>query len=112
VKPTSAVAALPKASAVIVLPSAKGCVSRRNFRIRLKQPKGFKLKSAYVNVNGRRAKTVTGKRVTAPVDLRGLPKGRFTVQITVITTTGAIITGTRRYRTCAPKRQTVKPPKL
>ena len=41
-----ALAPLPKAAAVIVLPSARQCVSRRNFRIRLRQPKGFKLKSA------------------------------------------------------------------
>ncbi len=98
-------ATLPKASAVIVLPSAKGCVSRRNFRIRLKQPKGFKLKSAYVNVNGKRAATVTGKRVTAPVDLRGLPKGRFTVKISVTLTDGRKVASTRKYRTCVPKRR-------
>jgi len=34
--------------------------------------------------------------VIAPVDLRNLPKGRFTVKITVITTTGLVLTGTRR----------------
>lgn len=103
--PAPALAVLPKASSVIVLPSARVCVSRRNFRIRLKQPKGFKLKSAYVNVNGKRAATVTGKRVTAPVDLRGLPKGRFTVRISVTLTDGRKLASTRAYRTCAPKRR-------
>ncbi len=98
-------AALPKAAAVIVLPSARKCVSRRNFRIRLKQPKGFKLKSATVNLNGRRVATRSGKRVTAPVDLRGLPKGRFTVKIAVTLTDGRKVTNTRKYRTCAPKRR-------
>ena len=96
---------LPKATAVILLPSAKQCVSRRNFRIRLKQPRGLTLKSATVSVDGKRVATRSGKRVTAPVDLRGLPKGRFTVKITVTLTDGRKVTSTRKYRTCAPKRR-------
>ena len=96
---------LPKVAAVIVQPSARQCVSRRNFRIRLKQPKGLALKSATVSVNGKRVATRSGKRVTAPVDLRGLPKGRFTVKIAVTLTDGRKLTSTRRYRTCAPKRR-------
>jgi len=100
-----ALATLPKVASVIVQPSAKQCVSRRNFRIRLKQPKGFTLKSASVSVDGRRVATRSGKRVTAPVDLRGLPKGRFTVKIAVTLTDGRKVTSSRRYRTCAPKRR-------
>ena len=100
-----ALAPLPKAAAVIVLPSARQCVSRRNFRIRLRQPKGFKLKSATVSLNGKRVATRSGKRVTAPVDLRGLPKGRFTVKISVTLTDGRKVSSTRKYRTCAPKRR-------
>lgn len=103
VKPIAAVS-LPKASSVILLPSARTCVSRRNFRIRLKQPKGLKIKSAVVALNGKRVATRSGKRVTAPVDLRGLPKGRFTVKITVTLTDGRKLSSTRRYKTCAPKR--------
>ena len=98
-------APLPKVAAVIVQPSAKQCVSRRNFRIRLKQPKGFTLKSATVSLNGKRVATRSGKRVTAPVDLRGLPKGRFTVKIAVTLTDGRKITSSRRYKTCVPKRR-------
>ena len=100
-----ALATLPKVASVIVQPSAKQCVSRRNFRIRLKQPKGFTLKSATVSVDGRRVATRSGRRVTAPVDLRGLPKGRFTVKIAVTLTDGRKVTSSRRYRTCAPKRR-------
>ncbi len=96
----------------ISIPSNKACVSRRKFRIRIRKRKGVVYETAIVFLNKKRVRLVKGKRLTAPIDLRGLPKGRFTVQITVITTSGAIITGTRRYRTCAPKRQTVKPPKL
>jgi len=102
---STAAPASPKFSALVVLPSARRCVSRRNFRIRLRQPAGVVIVEAVVSVNGKRVKVVRGKRLTAPVDLRGLPKGRFTVQITIRTKAGQSITGTRRYRTCAPRRR-------
>lgn len=89
---------------VATLPSNKRCVSRRRFRIRLREPKGDRITSARVSVNGKLVKTVRGVRLTAPVDLRSLPKGRFSVRIEVVTSTGRKIRGTRRYRTCAPKR--------
>ena len=92
-------------TSVATLPSAKACVSRRNFRIRLRQPKGGKLASATVKVNGRTVATRKGARVTAPVDLRGLPKGRFTVTITLKLADGRTVKGSRAYRTCAPKKR-------
>jgi hypothetical protein len=105
VTPPVVVRALPKAAAVIVLPSTRKCVSRRNFRIRLKQPKGFKLRRATVTLDGKRVATRSGARVTAPVDLRGLPKGRFTVKIVVTLDDGRVVRSTRTYRTCAPRRR-------
>jgi hypothetical protein len=63
-------------------------------------------------VNGRRVQVVRGARLTAPVDLRTLPKGRFKVDITVVTADGRRIKGTRRYRTCAPKRRGGRRPKV
>ncbi len=92
-----------KAGDLVVLPAAGACVSRRSLRIRLRAPKGVTLQRATVLVNGRRSRSVTGRALTAPVDLRGLPKGRFTVKITVITTTGVKVNVTRAYRACVPK---------
>jgi uncharacterized repeat protein (TIGR01451 family) len=102
---TSAPSSIPAVLArdVIKLPRAKKCVSRRHFRIRLVQPKGIKLVSATVLVNGKRVKVVRGRRLTAPVDLRGLPKGRFRVKIIVKTSDGRMLRSARRYRTCVPK---------
>ena len=94
-----------QAGDVVVLPSARACVSRRSFRIRLRAPKGVTLQRATVLVNGKRSRSVTGKALTAPVDLRGLPQGRFTVKVTVVTTTGRKVNATRAYRTCALKRR-------
>jgi hypothetical protein len=96
---------LPTFDAVAVLPSTRRCVSRRRFRIRLRHPKGARIKSADVHVNGKKVATRRGVRVTAPVDLRGLPIGRFTVRIRVVLVDGRKVNGSRRYRTCTPKRR-------
>jgi hypothetical protein len=101
-KPSTTLPAI-KPSAVFTLPSNKRCASRRSFRIRLKAPKGVKLASATVRVNGKLVKTVKGKRLTAPVDLRGLPKGTFTVKVEARTTDGRTVGDSRRYRTCVAR---------
>jgi hypothetical protein len=105
--PAGPVPSLPPAfgaSGVFTLPSNHSCVSRRHFRIRIRRQRaGITVISAAVAVNGKRVAVRTGRRLTAPVDLRGMPKGRFTVRISALTSDGRAITGTRRYRTCAPK---------
>ena len=93
------------AASLLTLPSVRRCVSRRAFRIRLRKVAGVTLKEMRIFVNGKRVRVVRGKRLSAPVDLRGLPKGRFTVQVTVTATDGRKLTERRRYRTCAPKRR-------
>jgi hypothetical protein len=100
-KPTSRL----KPADVLRLPSTRRCVSRRRFRIRLRTPRGAKLAKLTVRLNGKLVRTVRGKRITARVDLRGLPRGRFRVTIEVRTVDGRKVTATRRYRTCAPKRR-------
>jgi hypothetical protein len=102
--PAPTLVPLPGASKVIALPSSRRCASRRKFRIRLRQISGLKYVSAAVFVNGKRVKLVRGRRLTAPVDLRGLPPGRFSAKIVVNTDDGRKLTGKRRYRTCAAKR--------
>ena len=92
-----------KAADVLALPSAKKCVSRRKFRIKLRTPAGTRITKVVVSVNGKRKKTSDGSKAT--VDLRGLPKGRVTVKIEVRTADGRSVKQTRKYRTCAPKRR-------
>jgi Tol biopolymer transport system component len=79
------------------------CGSRRYFTIRLR-PRGEKLAMARVIVAGRRAKVHPGKRWTAVVDLRRLPKNRFKVDITVWTRSGKRFHEVRRYWTCTGAR--------
>lgn len=100
----AASATLPLAS-VATLPSAKRCVSRRALRIRLKAPKGTRIAFARIEVPGRAPKTVRGKALSAPVNLRGLPKGRFTVRLRITLLDGRVVKGSRTFRTCAAKRR-------
>jgi hypothetical protein len=97
----------PTVSQIATLPrqGSRRCLSRRSFRIRLKEPRGDALLTASVFVNNRRVQTRRGRRITAPINLRGLPRGRYTVRITARTVLGRTISGSRRYRTCAPKRR-------
>lgn len=95
----------PTASAFVSLPSARKCVSRRRLRVTLKVPPGQHVRGARVLVNGKRKATRTSSRFTAPVNLTGLPKGRFTVVVEVTLADGRKLTQRRRFRTCAAKRK-------
>ena len=90
----------------------RSCKSKRSFRIRIRVPKGKHARSAVVRVNNKKVTVVRGKRLRAPVRLRGLPKGKFTVKITVRLTNGKQITGKRTYHTCIPKLPGDGPPRV
>ena len=90
----------------------RSCTSKREFRIRIRVPKGKKALSAVVRVNGKKVKVVRGKRLRAPVRLRGLPKGQFKVRITIRLANGKRISGVRTYHTCIPKLPGDGPPKV
>jgi hypothetical protein len=95
----------------VVLPSGpsprgrRSCRSRRTFSIRLREPKRGRLVEARVYVNGKRVRTVRGRRLRARINLRGLPRGSYRVRVVAITSTGKRVTRTRRYRTCMAKRR-------
>jgi hypothetical protein len=98
--PTPAPAVAPAA-----LPSNRKCVSRRKFTIRLRESKDDPLASVKVYLGKKRVKVVSGARLTAQIDLRGLPKGRVTVRVVGVTRSGRTVVSRRRYRTCVPKRK-------
>src|SRR3954452_3680051 len=87
--------------------SRRSCASRRRFRIRLRLPRGIHradVGKATIRVGSGRLRVLRGKRLTAPVDLRGLPPNRFTVRVRLTLKDGRTVAETRRYRTCAPRR--------
>ncbi len=109
------------ATSVLTLPSTKKCTSRRLFRFRIRAVKGYsydfgsvyvnkkrvriftRYKKRWVRVNRVTRKYLETKTFTGWVDLRGLAKGRYTMKIVVVTTSGRVVTGTRKYRTCTGK---------
>jgi streptogramin lyase len=88
------------------------CASLRSFRIHLRIPVGVVARKVTVRVNGRRVKVRRGARITAPIDLTGRPEQMVKVRITVQTTTGQTLTGTRVYRTCQARLSGGAPPLL
>lgn len=111
VAPTAQERRLATASPAVVaralgLPPARRCQSRRRFVIRLREPHGVRLRSARVTVAGRTVMARRrGGRLTAFVDLRGLPRARFVVRIAATTVSQKTLRATRAYRTCRPKRR-------
>lgn len=91
---------------------ASSCLSERRFKIRLRVPRGEEVRKAIVKVNGKRVKVKRGKRLTAIVDLRGLTKKRYKVNITLHLKGGEKVSGVRRYWTCTPAIRWTKPPKV
>jgi streptogramin lyase len=96
-------AALPVFSKLVTLPSARVCVSRRLFSIRLRVPASSTVVEAQVSVNGKKVAVRRGKRLRSTVDLRKLPKGRFKVEVVLKLADGRKVRDSRRYRTCVPK---------
>lgn len=101
--PTPSHVALPAAAAVIGLPSAKACVSRRRLTLHLHPPATAEITGLTVKV----AKRTTHPKPqgAAPVVLQGLPKGRYTVTVSVAFADGQTLKLTRTYRTCAARRK-------
>jgi hypothetical protein len=95
---------VPGTGGVITAPSNSRCVSRRNFVVHVIQIKGVRYRRVEAAVNGRRLAVISGSRTHARVDLKGLPKGTYTLRITATTTNGHTISGTRTYHTCVRKR--------
>lgn len=94
------------------LRSAKQCVSARLFRIHLADPKYDPLESVLVTIKGRHIKTSRhGHYIVATINLRGFPRGAFTVKISATTVLGHHLRGQRTYHTCAPHPLHSKPKK-
>ena len=91
-------------SAASAVAEAKRCGGRRYFTIRLKQPRGDRLRSARVTVDGKRVRVRRGAtRLTARIDLRRKEKKTVVVRVVGRTRSGKVVRDTRRYRTCTPR---------
>jgi hypothetical protein len=103
-------AAAESFSKAVKLPNNKQCLSRRAFQIHLEDPKYDPIKEVVITL-GRRKLTVKrhGNVFAATINLKGLPRGTFTVKIRVTTVLGHHLTGSRTYHTCRTRRKSGKP---
>jgi hypothetical protein len=90
--------------AVVQLPGAQSCNTRRSLTLRLRRPPRGQLTRVAVRVRGKRIKVLSGERIRKRLTIRGLPKsGRYRVRVVAVTSTGARLAKSRRYRACVPK---------
>lgn len=76
------------------------CASKRDITIHIQNVKQFGVVKAIVSIDGKARRTLTGRRLTTAINLRGLPKGTFTVSIVAKTRQGQTLHGRRVYHTC------------
>lgn len=79
------------------------CASQRDITIHIQNVKQLGIVSAVVSIDGKDKRTLTGKHLTTAINLRGLPKGTFTVEIVASTRSGRTLKGKRVYHTCHTK---------
>jgi hypothetical protein len=109
---TAALPSVGVASDRLSLPSAKQCVSARLFKIHLADPKYDPLKQVVVTIRGHRIKTARqGHYFVATIDLKGFPRGAFTVRISATTVLRHHLESHRTYHTCAKRATNRKPAK-
>jgi hypothetical protein len=85
------------------LSSKKGCVSHRKFPIHPKGPRGVKLVSFQEFINGTLVKSGRLSNRQTSVNLVGLPKGTFEVELASKSSKGDTYEDTRTFHTCVPK---------
>jgi hypothetical protein len=79
------------------------CLVRNRLAIRVRQRGRIRLKRVAVYVRGKYRKTVRNRRVTAPIVIRRVPRGKFTVKLVARTAKGRKLKAKKRFRNCQPR---------
>jgi hypothetical protein len=86
------------------LPNGKKCFSKRAFAIHPHFPKGAKIVSYEEFINGKLVKQGKLSKNATTVNLIGLPKGAYKVELLTFAANGASYEDTRTFHTCVPKK--------
>ncbi len=86
------------------LPNGKKCFSKRAFAIHPRFPKGAKIVSYEEFINGKLVKQGKLNKNATSVNLIGLPKGAYKVELVTFTASGASYQDSRTFHTCVPKK--------
>jgi hypothetical protein len=84
----------------VKLAKSNHCVKARKMRIKPLKPAGFTVKQITIRVNGKKKALLKGSKLKHPFTLRRLPKGRYTIKVTVKLADGRSVSGSRRFRAC------------
>jgi hypothetical protein len=87
------------AAARLPLPK-RACASRRSILIHLRKVRRAQVRRVSVYLDGRRVRTLRGRRAAVRVKLTGRPKTTVRVRLVVRTARGRTVVVARRYRTC------------
>jgi hypothetical protein len=87
------------------LPSGHECLSKRHFLVHPRAPKGVKLVSVEVQINGKRVSKGKLSNHATNVSLVGLPKGTFKVALITKSSKGQTYEEVRTFHTCVPKKR-------
>jgi hypothetical protein len=79
------------------------CASKRDITIHIQNVKQLGIVSAVVSIDGQHKRTLRGRHLSTGIDLVGLPKGTFTIEIVARTRGGHTLKGQRVYHTCHTK---------
>jgi hypothetical protein len=87
-------------------PGAKGgkvrkCILRHRLVVRVRQRGRVRLRAIKVYVNGKHRKTLRHRRVSAPIVIKHVPRGRFTVKLVARTTRGRKLTAKKHFHNCS-----------
>jgi hypothetical protein len=93
--------ARPLSSAASTVRGGLTCTTSRSVVVKLKGPKGQRLRSARIYVNGRRVRTLSARtRLPTRVTLNGVPTGFVTVAMSGTTTGGKRVSSRRVVHIC------------
>ena len=84
------------------LPSPKICLSKRAFLVHPRAPRGVRLVSVEIQINGKTVKKGAIHNGATTVSLVGLPKGTFVVSLITKSSGGQTYADIRTFHTCVP----------
>jgi hypothetical protein len=91
---------------VVSLPSSKKCLSVRKFLIHVRDSKFDPFKSVVITRQGHKIKVQhRGTFYVASINLKGLPRGAFTIKVKATTVRGHHVSGSRTYHTCTKRKK-------
>jgi hypothetical protein len=91
---------------VVSLPGTKKCLSARKFLIHVRDSKYDPFKSVVVTRQGHKLKVQHhGSFYIVTVNLKGLPRGAFTIKVKATTVRGNHVSGSRTYHTCSKRKK-------